>query len=105
MQRRVESDQVLEHQVRVAREVVESGALEGMQKHELLEKIGPGRRCGFVEMCAQRGFSPEDWVYDIGRAPENPGLPAGPMILVGFDSAGRVLRTFWIARGAPRPAR
>ena len=96
---------VLERHNQLARETAEAGALEGMFQHELEEALGRGTECGVSQLCAQHDFRSNDWLYELGHAPGDEELPAGPSLLVGFDSTGRVFRTFYMTRSAPHSAR
>lgn len=92
---------VLEDHNRLAEDVSRAGLLEGLFQRELVARIGRGQNCGTSALCARHGFRPTDWLYDVGHAPGDPELPAGPTLLVGFDTTGRVDRTFSMTR---RPA-
>ncbi|MBN8610895.1 MAG: hypothetical protein J0L92_09945 [Deltaproteobacteria bacterium] len=96
---------VLEDHNQLAEDVSNSGALEGMFQHELSEALGRGTNCGVNELCARHDFRATDWVYEIGHAPGDPELSAGPTLIVGFDSTGRVDRTFYLTRRTPAAAR
>ena len=78
--------------------VVNAGALEGLRRYEVEERIGRGEECGVRELCSSRHFLPTDWFYDVGRNATDPQLPAGPTLLVGFDSTGIVDRAFYVTR-------
>jgi hypothetical protein len=96
------SDQtVLEDHNQLAEDVGRSGVLEGMFQHELQEALGRGTNCGASELCARHDFRATDWMYELGHAPGDPDLAAGPTLLVGFDSTGRIDRTFYLTRRTP----
>lgn len=96
------SDQaVLEDHNQLAEDVGRSGVLEGMFQHELQDALGRGTNCGASELCARHDFRPTDWMYELGHAPGDPDLAAGPTLLVGFDSTGRIDRTFYLTRRTP----
>lgn len=90
--------EVLERHNQLAEDVVNAGALEGMFEREVVAAIGRGQDCGGRTICDEHGFEPNDWVYDVGHAPGDPELPAGPTLLVGFDSTGRVDHTSYLTR-------
>lgn len=90
--------EVLERHNRLTEDVVQAGALEGMFEREVTAAIGRGQNCGSSSLCADHGFGPSDWIYDVGHAPGDPGLPAGPTLIVGFESTGRVDRTYFLTR-------
>ncbi len=98
MSAEVASSEVLEDHNRLVEDVVSSGALEGLFQREVTERIGRGQTCGTSELCAEHGFRPTDWIYDVGHAPGDPDLPAGPTLVVGFDSSGRVIDTYYRTR-------
>jgi hypothetical protein len=105
IQAEVSDHAVLEQHNQLARETAESGALEGMFQYELEEALGRGTECGVNHLCAQRDFRGNDWIYELGHAPGDDQLAAGPTLIVGFDSTGRVFRTFYMTRSAPQSAR
>ena len=92
---------VLENQNQLAEDVSRGGALEGMFQHELGEALGRGTNCGSSELCARHDFRATDWIYELGHAPGDPDLAAGPTLIIGFDSTGRVDRTFYLTRRTP----
>ena len=94
----VASSEILEDHNRLVEDVVSSGALEGLFQREVTERIGRGQDCGSSELCADHGFRPTDWIYDVGHAPGDPDLPAGPTLVVGFDTSGRVIDTYYRTR-------
>lgn len=94
----VTDDTVREDHNRLVEDVANSGALEGMFQREVVDAIGRGQECGTSELCADHDFRPTDWTYDVGHAPGDPSLPAGPTLIVGFDSTGRVERTYYRTR-------
>ena len=92
---------VLEDHNQLAEDVSRGGVLEGMFQHELSERLGRGQNCGVNELCARHDFRANDWIYEVGHAPGDPDMPAGPTLIVGFDSTGRVDRTFYLTRRTP----
>lgn len=94
----VADDVILENHNQLVEDAVSSGALEGMRQYQLQEQLGRGTECGVRALCADRGFRPTDWTYEIGRDPRDARLPAGPTLLVGFDSSGVIMRTFFLTR-------
>jgi hypothetical protein len=91
----------LEDHNQLVEDVVHSGVLEGMFQSELEEALGRGTECGARELCAQHHFRQTDWTYDVGHAPGDPSLPAGPTLVVGFDRTGRVDNTYYQVRRGP----
>lgn len=96
---------VLEDHNQLAEDISNSGVLEGMFQHELTEALGRGTNCGVSELCARHHFRSTDWIYEVGHAPGDPDLAAGPTLIVGFESTGRVDRTFYLTRRTPAAAR
>lgn len=92
---------VLEDHNQLAEDISRNGVLEGMFQHELSDRLGRGQTCGVSELCARHHFRATDWVYEVGHAPGDPELPGGPTLIVGFDSTGRVDRTFYLTRRTP----
>lgn len=90
--------EVRERHNQLVEDVVRGGALDGLRQHEVQERVGRGTQCGTSSLCAERGFRPTDWIYDVGRDPRDPALPAGPTLIVGFDSAGIVDGTYFVTR-------
>lgn len=78
--------------------VVQTSALDGLRQFEVQERIGRGDQCGARQLCQEQGFRATDWVYDVGRQASDPQLPAGPTLIVGFDSTGFVERTYYVTR-------
>lgn len=94
----VRDETQMEDHNQLVENVVQSGALEGLRSYEVEERIGRGEECGIREICSSRGFRATDWFYDVGRNPNDPDLPAGPTLIVGFDSTGIVDRAFFVTR-------
>lgn len=75
-------------------QVREAGLLEGLRMHEVQEWLGRGQQCGARPICAEHGFRPDDWIYEVGRQAGHPALPAGPTLIVGFGQHGVVDRVY-----------
>lgn len=88
----------LEDHNQLVEDVVRRGALEGLRQHEVQARIGRGDACGVRPICSSHGFRASDWVYDVGRDPGDPDLPAGPTLVVGFDAQGFVDGTYYAVR-------
>lgn len=73
----------------------DGGIFDGMRRFEVEEKLGRGQECASRALCADHGFGPTAWVYEIGR---RDGLPWGPTIIVGFDRQGIVDNVFTLTR-------
>ena len=78
--------------------VVRSGVLEGMRQDEVQEALGRGQECGARELCHEHGVVASDWTYEVGHAPGDPSLPAGPTLVVGFDRSGHVNNAYYQVR-------
>jgi hypothetical protein len=91
----------LEDHNQLVENVVQSGVLEGMFESEVQEALGRGQDCGGREICSAHGFRETDWTYEVGHAPGDPSLPAGPTLVVGFDRTGRVDNTYYQVRRGP----
>lgn len=89
---------VLEDHNQLVEDAVQSGALEGLRQYQIQEQLGRGQECGTRSLCADHGFRPTDWVYEIGRDPDDASLPAGPTLIIGFDSSGIVTDTYYLTR-------
>lgn len=98
MSTEVSDAEVLERHNRLTEDVVNGAALEGLFQRDVVAAIGRGQDCAGRSVCAEHDFRSSDWVYDVGHAPGDPGLPAGPTLVVGFDATGRVNRTFFLTR-------
>lgn len=94
----IETPTQLEDHNQLVESVSESNALDGLRQFEVQERIGRGEQCGARQICEERGFRPTDWVYDVGRDPSDPQLPAGPTLIVGFDTTGIVDRVYFRTR-------
>jgi hypothetical protein len=79
-------------QSRLLADVVATGALDGLSYSELRAAFGPGQACR-SELCSANGFAVSDWFYDIGRS-SSPDVKQVPVLIIGFDSRGRVGRVF-----------
>lgn len=86
---------VLEQHNQLVETVRDGSVLDGMRRHEVEAALGRGQECGTRELCAQRGFDATDWVYEVGR---RDGLPAGPTLIVGFDTQGFVDGVYTLTR-------
>lgn len=91
----------LEDHNQLVEDIVQSGVLEGMFESEVEQALGRGQDCGTRDVCASHGFRGSDWTYEVGHAPGDPTLPAGPTLVVGFDRTGRVDNTYYQVRRGP----
>lgn len=98
----IDSPTQMDEHNQLVRDVVDGNALDGLRMSEVQERIGRGDQCGSRALCHERGFRPTDWVYDVGRQASDPELPAGPTLIVGFDTAGFVVGTYYVTRSRSR---
>lgn len=77
-------------QSRLLADIAASGALEGLDQGEVRAAIGKGQSCRHP-MCAQNGFRPDDYYYEIGVA-QGDEVKQLPVLIVGFDPRGRATR-------------
>ena len=97
MERNVEADADLERNNDLVVQVVEASALSRMSRLEVEQAIGRGTPCaGGNQACERYELNEDDWIYDVGRI--SGGLPGGPTLLLGFDTAGRVLHHYYVTR-------
>jgi hypothetical protein len=88
----VDSRAERDEQSRLLADIVATGALDGLNTSELRAALGPGQACR-TDLCDAQGFDESDWFYDIGHA-GSPDVKQVPVLIVGFDSRGRVARVF-----------
>jgi hypothetical protein len=89
---RVGSREQRDDQSRLLADIAATGALDGLNSSELRAALGPGQACR-TDLCDAQGFKDSDWFYEIGRA-GSPDVEQVPVLIVGFDSRGRVARVF-----------
>jgi hypothetical protein len=82
-------------QSRLLAEVKDSGALDDLNQAEVRAAIGKGQACRYP-ICAQNGFSPDDYYYEIGLA-EGDEVKQLPVLIVGFDPRGRATRIWTLS--------
>jgi hypothetical protein len=81
-----------DQQSRLLADVVATGALDDLNYSELRAAFGPGQACR-SDLCESKGFAESDWFYEIGRS-SSEDVEQVPLLIVGFDSRGRVARVF-----------
>jgi hypothetical protein len=89
----VSTDELNKEHSKLAEYVSERGQLDGLNRSEVEKQLGRGEDCGRHPVCAERGFEPTDWYYEVGKAGEN-YTRYRPQLIVGFNSYGTVNRTF-----------
>lgn len=87
--------EALEDHNRLVESARDANLLDGMRRHEVEAALGRGDECAARPICAQRGFTATDWVYEIGQ---RDGVPWGPTMVVGFDRQGIVERVYTLTR-------
>lgn len=75
--------------------VREGAVLNGMRRHEVQEALGRGTDCGPRALCAEHGFTGNDWYYEVGQ---RDGEAWGPTIIVGFGQQGFVEHVYTLTR-------
>lgn len=78
---------------RVLIDAVDAGVLDRLTAPEVQAAFGSGLLCDGYELCARQGFQGSDWYYLIGHA-VNDDLRQLPVLIVGFDTHGRVSRVY-----------
>jgi hypothetical protein len=78
---------------RLVEKILDDTVLHEMFRAELEEAIGRGDPCSRHPRCAEQGFSGDDWFYTVGQMGEG-RTGAVPIMIVGFDTSGRVVRTW-----------
>ncbi len=78
---------------RLLEEILDDNVLNEMFRHEVEEAIGRGDPCSRHPRCAENGFESNDWFYHVGQQGEG-RTGAVPILIVGFDTSGRVVRTW-----------
>ncbi|MGD8858593.1 MAG: hypothetical protein PVI30_01180 [Myxococcales bacterium] len=73
-------------------DVVDRGALAGMNRADVRAAFGPGQACR-SQICRRAGFGPSDWYYEVGRATGD-GVKQLPVLIVGFDHRDRAVRVW-----------
>ncbi len=77
---------------RVVEKVVDSNALQGMTQEQVRQAIGVGDDCSRHPKCGELGFQDDDWYYTVGTLGR--GAAQAPLLIVGFDTSGKVVRTW-----------
>lgn len=72
---------------------LDEGAVNGLRRDEVEELLGRGEPCSRHPRCAEHGFNDNDWFYEVGRPAAGYGR-ALPLMILGFDRAGRVSRSY-----------
>lgn len=71
-------------------DVVEADLLQNMSRAQVAEAIGRGDPCSRHPRCGKLGFKGNDWFYHVGSS----GGARSPILIVGFDRTGHVVRTW-----------
>jgi hypothetical protein len=77
---------------RLLADVVGKDALHGLDQEQVRAAFGRGDACR-IELCAQHGFTPDDWLYEIGHT-DDPKIKQLPLLIVGFDPQRRAARVW-----------
>ncbi len=78
---------------RAVEAALDENALNGLRRDEVQERIGRGEPCSRHPRCAEHDFRDNDWFYEVGRPAQGYGS-ALPLLILGFNRAGRVERTW-----------
>jgi hypothetical protein len=90
MQEPVTSLEDRERHSRLLADIVGKDALQGMNEPDVRAAFGRGDSCT-LPVCAQHGFTADDWVYTIGHN-EDPKIKQLPLLIIGFDPQRRATR-------------
>ncbi len=80
----VESEQQNLDNSALLEQIAEAHQLDRMPRAELSNRIGRGDKCSRHPLCAELGFGPEDWYYEVGQMGET-YQRARPILIVGFN--------------------
>ena len=89
----VSSPEQSQENSRLVETILDDQVLHGMFRAEVEEKIGRGDECSRHPRCQENGFSGDDWFYTVGTMGEG-RTGALPELIVGFDTSGRVVKTW-----------
>ena len=78
---------------RAVESALDENALNGLRRDEVEQRIGRGEPCSRHPRCAEHDFRDNDWFYEVGHAARGYGS-ALPLLILGFNRAGRVERTW-----------
>jgi hypothetical protein len=74
-------------------QALEQNPLERMKRIQVNNVLGPSTPCGAHPKCKELGFSADDVYYTVGDGNEKE-VGKRPMIIVGFDHEGFVIRVW-----------
>lgn len=92
MMRSVETRAVRDEQSRLLADAVEHGKLDDLNRGQVRAMFGKGQACR-IELCAEHGFTADDWYYEVGRDPGE-DVKQLPVLIVGFDHRDRAFRVW-----------
>jgi hypothetical protein len=92
MNAQVSTREQRDEQSRLLVDVVDKGALSGLDRDQIRAAFGPGEACR-IDLCSQHGFRESDWYYEIGHA-EGDQIKQLPVLIVGFDPHERAARVW-----------
>jgi hypothetical protein len=77
---------------RLLLDVVDKGAVSGLDRDQVRAAFGPGEACR-IDLCSEHGFTESDWYYEIGQA-QSDQIKQLPVLIVGFDPHERATRVW-----------
>ncbi len=89
----VSSPEESQESSRLVQSILDQSLLHGMFRQEVIDAIGRGDPCSRHPACAEHDFSGDDFFYTVGVMGEG-RTGALPQLIVGFDTSGRVVRTW-----------
>lgn len=93
IERPISSPEESQENSRLVEAILDNTLLHGMFRAEVEEAIGRGDQCSRHPRCAEHGYHGDDWFYTVGQMGEG-RTGALPILIVGFDTSGRVTKTW-----------
>ncbi len=90
---RVDSREANQQNSRTVDQALDEDALKNMMRFEVKRALGSGQACGQHPKCQELGFQSDDLYYTVGEGDETK-IGKRPMIIVGFDHEGNVVRVW-----------
>jgi hypothetical protein len=97
MQEPVSTREQRDDKSRLLLDIVDKGALSGLDRDQVRAAFGPGQACR-TDLCSEHGFTENDWYYEIGHIEvadgERDRVKQLPVLIVGFDPHERATRVW-----------